>query len=192
MEIFRNMDLSEENEKIAALCKKNPYFRKTYETLMNEKKYFPVPAAYMSLIAYEDSWGGERTYGGNRRHEGCDIMSLHNIRGEIPVVSMTDGSVENIGWLKLGGYRIGIRSNAGIYYYYAHLDHFADGIKKGDAIKAGQLIGFMGDTGYSEIEGTTGKFDVHLHLGIYVSGKDKEDVSVNPYWIMKTLQNSTK
>ena len=38
------------------------------------------------------------------------------------------------------------------------------GIKEGDPISAGDVIGFMGDTGYSKREGTTGKFPVHLHL----------------------------
>jgi len=46
----------------------------------------------------------------------------------------------------------------------------------------------MGDTGYGE-EGTKGMFDVHLHLGIYVNSGDQE-ISVNPYWILKMLEYS--
>ena len=49
------------------------------------------------------------------------------------------------------------------------------------------MIGFMGDTGYGT-EGTRGQFDVHLHLGIYVRTKEKPEVSVNPYWILKSLE----
>ena len=41
--------------------------------------------------------------------------------GFYPVISMTDGKIEKIGWLSLGGYRIGIRSPHGGYFYYAHL-----------------------------------------------------------------------
>lgn len=67
----------------------------------------PVDASYCSpnIIQYGDSWGGERSFGGERQHEGTDIMSVSNIRGEIPIVSMTDGIVKNMGWLRLGGYR---------------------------------------------------------------------------------------
>ena len=72
-------------------------------------------------FAFEDSFGGARTYGGNRTHEGCDIMIQDNIRGSIPVVSVCDGTVTNLGWLELGGYRIGVTSDHEVYYYYAHL-----------------------------------------------------------------------
>ena len=71
---------------------------------------------------YEDGYGGERTYGGNRKHEGIDILTSNNQPGYFSICSVSDGTVEKIGWLKLGGYRIGIRSDNGIYYYYAHLD----------------------------------------------------------------------
>jgi len=46
----------------------------------------------------------------------------------------------------------------------------------------------MGDTGYSAVEGTKGNFDVHLHLGIYLYPGTSEEVSVNPYWILKYLE----
>ena len=69
--------------------------------------------------------------------------------------SVSDGTVEKKGWLKLGGYRLGIRSDSGIYYYYAHLASYADNIKCGDRVKAGQFIGYMGNTGYGD-EGTSG------------------------------------
>ena len=95
--------------------------------------------------------------------------------------------VENIGWLELGGYRIGIRSDSGGYFYYAHLASYYDNLKEGDIIRAGQLIGFMGDTGYSKVEGTTGNFDVHLHVGIYLN-IDNQEISINPYYILKNLK----
>ena len=55
--------------------------------------------------------GSERIYKDTAHvHEGCDIMAGNNERGYFPIVSMTDGVVERIGWLEKGGYRIGIRS----------------------------------------------------------------------------------
>ena len=112
-------------------------------------------------------------------------MKGENVRGLYPVLSMSDGVVTNIGWLEKGGYRVGITSPNGVYFYYAHLESYAD-IKKGDNIKAGQLLGFMGDSGYGE-EGTVGRFDVHLHLGIY-SWDTGEEISVNPYFLLQKLE----
>ena len=76
--------------------------------------YFPVPESSYDTsgftVTYTDSWMESRKFGGDRTHEGCDIMAGINKRGHYPVISISDGVVENIGWLKLGGYRIGVRS----------------------------------------------------------------------------------
>lgn len=164
--------------------------KKLYTGLFEDLKYFPVPRSSESKkwVNYINSWYYERTYGGNRRHEGVDIMAKNNTPGIYPVISATNGTVTNIGWLELGGYRIGITSENGLYYYYAHLDSYADGIKEGDSIKAGQLLGFMGNTGYSKVEGTKGKFDVHLHFGIYYKDEMTE-TALNPYYLLKILEN---
>lgn len=152
--------------------------------------YFPIPLSRTELgmeTSFENSWMFERTFGGERSHEGTDIMASVNERGRYPVISMTDGVVEKIGWLKLGGYRIGIRSPNGGYYYYAHLYDYAKDFQEGDAVKAGELLGFMGDSGYGE-EGTVGQFAVHLHVGVYVGGADGGEMSLNPYWFLKWLE----
>lgn len=161
-----------------------------YRAIFSDIKYFPIP--YMGKeahkVSYEDSWFAPRSYGGNRKHEGTDLMAGNNIRGYFPIISITDGIVEKMGWLEQGGYRIGIRAKSGGYFYYAHLDSYAPGLKAGDQVIAGQLLGFMGDSGYGK-EGTKGMFDVHLHLGIYVPSGSLE-MSVNPYWILKILEHS--
>lgn len=82
---------------------------------------------------------------------------------------------------------IGITTGDGTYYYYAHLDSYAN-IKEGDPVKAGELLGYMGDSGYGK-EGTVGKFDVHLHMGIYFY-EEGEEISVNPYYLLKFLENN--
>lgn len=153
-------------------------------------EYFPVPESSWDedmTVCFENSWKFERTFGGKRYHEGCDIMADENERGVYPVISMCDGVVEKKGWLPKGGYRIGIRGKSGAYFYYAHLESYAD-IEEGDHVKAGQILGFMGDSGYGD-EGTTGKFDVHLHVGIYIKTEHNEELSVNPYPVLKYLEN---
>lgn len=159
-----------------------------YGGILSDITYFPVPKSQTRAewVTFTNSWGYDRNYGGKRHHEGTDIMADINKAGLYPIISMCDGVVESIGWLELGGYRIGIRSNNGLYYYYAHLNSYADGIAEGSTVKAGQFLGFMGNTGYSKVEGTSGKFDVHLHMGIYydVEGSEK---AFNTYYILKNL-----
>ena len=158
------------------------------ESIWDEIKYFPIAESTTDdrlKVSYTNSWMTERTYGGKRGHEGTDLMANVNVPGLFPVVSITDGTITSIGWLEKGGYRIGVTNESGAYFYYAHLDSYSN-IKEGDVVKAGDLLGFMGDTGYGT-EGTTGMFPVHLHLGIYIYQDDKE-ISVNPYWILQYLE----
>ena len=159
-----------------------------YEDIASEMKCFPIPLAYQNEIFFEDTYGAARDNGG---HEGCDIMDVKNEAGRIPVVSATDGVITNVGWLFLGGYRIGITSEHDIYYYYAHLDSYAAGISAGKEVKAGELLGFMGNTGEGE-EGTNGKFDVHLHFGIYLNDKNGKEYAINPYQVLQKLENKKR
>ena len=166
--------------------------KRIYSGLAEDLQVFPVlqnedPSC--AFVTFQNDWGNPRTFGGDRRHEGCDLMGDEYRDGTYPVVSMTDGVVEQLGWLKLGGWRVGIRSDNGIYYYYAHLASYADGLLKGDRVEAGDLLGYMGSTGYSTVEGTSGKFAVHLHIGIYVGTDGQEELSVNPYYLMRYLEN---
>lgn len=164
-----------------------------FDNRFDDAVIFPVAVSYEEEeFYYIDPYGAARTYGGDRLHEGCDIMTPDNVRGRYPVISVCDGVVENIGWLELGGYRIGIRSENDVYYYYAHLYSYAEGIKEGDMVKAGDIIGFVGDTGYSKVEGTVGNFDVHLHFGIYVRDKQGNDKAINPYPLLKELEKKKR
>lgn len=164
-----------------------------YRTILADLKCFPVALDEEGLdgLTYENGWGDARTYGGDRLHEGTDICDKDNVRGSYPIVSMTDGVVEHVGWLEQGGYRIGIRSPNGAYVYYAHLASYAKEFTVGEEVSVGQVLGMMGDTGYSKVEGTTGNFVVHLHLGIYFETDHYAELSVNPYYILKYLENST-
>lgn len=140
---------------------------------IRREKIYPLPLDIRS--DFEDGWGDARKgENGARPHEGTDIFADHGT----PIYSVCDGVVEKKGWLQLGGWRLGIRGEDGIYYYYAHMCEYAD-VEVGDTVKRGTVIGYVGDTGYGP-EGTTGQFPNHLHFGMY-QGRDDTEVAFNPY-----------
>lgn len=110
-----------------------------------------------------DTWGGARSEG--RTHEGIDIFAK---RGT-PIHSTTHGIVQRVGEDRLGGNVVVIVGPGGAGHYYAHLEDFAQ-IKKGDWVDAGEVIGYVGDSGNAK--GTP----PHVHYGIYINGS-----AVNPY-----------
>ncbi len=169
------------------------YAARVYNQIYDGMQFFPVAESSTGeyTFSFGDTFMADRSYGGERKHEGCDIMPSENISGKFPVISVCDGTVEKIGWLELGGYRIGIRSDEGVYFYYAHLQSYANEYKEGDRVAAGEVLGLMGDTGYGE-EGTTGQFDVHLHFGIYVDDLDGNEISVNPYAYLNYVRNNVR
>lgn len=121
---------------------------------------FPVSKRYnYSLKA---TFGAARSWGGRRIHEGVDIFAGYGT----PVLACAYGYVELMGWNRYGGWRIGIRDANNYYYYYAHLSSFAKGLKPGALVQPGQVIGYVGSSGYGP-PGTSGKFPPHLHFGIY-------------------------
>lgn len=150
---------------------------KMEKTIRMDLKSFPIPIKNREQISFTDTYGANRE---NGAHEGCDIMYEMDVPGELPIISATDGIVTNLGWLYLGGYRIGITSENNIYYYYAHLDSYSPSLYVGKTVKAGEFLGFMGNTGEGE-EGTKGNFPVHLHFGIYIEDKDGNEKTINPY-----------
>ena len=165
-----------------------------YGIFLEDLQYFPAAGrkeVQGQQFFFENSWHARRTFQGERLHEGCDIFGREEKSGYYPILSMTDGIVEKVGWLPLGGYRIGIRSPGGGYFYYAHLSSYAREFQTGEQIKAGEVLGFLGDTGYGE-EGTAGKFIPHLHLGIYVRTQTEEEHALNPYPVLQFLQKRQK
>jgi peptidoglycan LD-endopeptidase LytH len=146
---------------------------KKFETIDIDTHTFPVAVEYR--YSYGDTWGANRGWGGRRSHEGTDIYAGYGT----PVLSASYGVIEEIGWNDYGGWRIGIRDNHNSYHYYAHLDSFEKGLKDGDIVKTGQVIGYVGSTGYGK-KGTAGKFPPHLHYGIYKFNGSTE-WAFNPY-----------
>ena len=174
---------------------KQEYIEKYFTLIDNiykDIKCFPIDEKYKQEYIFGDSFGSERNYGGERTHKGCDIMDKENIKGRIPIISMTDGKISNIDWNEQGGYNIGVTSNNGNYYYYAHFHTFNEKLKKGDEIKAMEVLGYMGNSGYGK-EGTIDKFPVHLHIGICPkTDLSTDDIWINPYPFLSLVENDEK
>ena len=104
-----------------------------------------------------------------------------------PIIAVEGGTVESAGWNQYGGWRVGIRSADGKrYYYYAHLRKdrpFAEGLKEGDTVKAGDLIGYLGMTGYSAKENVNGMTVPHLHFGLQIIFDESQKDGTNQIWV---------
>ena len=145
------------------------------------KAYSPIAEGY-SYSHYRD-FGNARTYGYRRSHFGNDL------NGSIgtPIIAVEGGVVEETGWNRYGGWRVGIRSHdKKRYYYYAHLRKghpYAPDIKIGNIVQGGDVIGYMGMTGYSDKEDVNGMKIPHLHFGVQLVFDESQKDSPNQIWI---------
>ena len=130
-----------------------------------------------------DDFGAARDYGYRRQHLGHDFLGQTGT----PVIAVESGIVEAIGWNQYGGWRIGIRSfDKKRYYYYAHLrkDYpYQSNLKEGSVVQAGDVIGYLGRTGYSTTENTNNIDQSHLHFGIQLIFDESQKDSANEIWI---------
>ncbi|PNV59132.1 peptidase [Clostridium sp. chh4-2] len=130
-----------------------------------------------------DDFGTSRSYGYRRQHLGHDLM------GQVgtPVIAVESGYVEAIGWNQYGGWRLGIRSfDKKRYYYYAHLRKnypYHKSLKEGSIVKAGDVIGYLGRTGYSRTENTNNIDEPHLHFGLQLIFDESQKEGNNEIWV---------
>lgn len=130
-----------------------------------------------------DDFGVSRSYGYKRQHLGHDMMGQTGT----PIIAVESGYVEALGWNQYGGWRIGIRSfDKKRYYYYAHLRQgfpFALDLEEGSIVQAGDVIGYMGHTGYSATEDVNNIDETHLHFGIQLIFDESQKDGNNEIWI---------
>jgi murein DD-endopeptidase MepM/ murein hydrolase activator NlpD len=120
-----------------------------------------VPVAGVRRRQIGDSWGEARS--GGRGHHGTDIMAP----GGTPVLAAAPGVVEKLFHSDLGGITLYQRSPDRRWtFYYAHLAGYAPGLHEGQRLKAGDLLGYVGDTG------DAGPGNYHLHFS---AGRLKPD-----------------
>lgn len=145
------------------------------------KVFFPIAEGY--YYTHYDDFGASRSYGFQRKHLGNDLMGSQGT----PIVAVEGGVVEAMGWNRYGGWRVGIRSHdRKRYYYYAHLKKdtpFAPGLEVGKTVNAGDLIGFLGRTGYSDTENTNNIDVNHLHFGMQLIFDESQKECNSEIWI---------
>jgi murein DD-endopeptidase MepM/ murein hydrolase activator NlpD len=155
-----------------------------YRPVVADGFTFPVARAnWLSVIETGDDWHDPRfrLIGGEWQlvgvHEGNDIVAEEGT----PILSMSAGAVEAVGWTFYSGTRVGVRGTDGKYYFYAHMSKVAPGIAAGTTVEPGDVLGAVGNTGYGD-PGHEDEFPPHLHLGIEgPSGWE------NPYPLMREL-----
>lgn len=152
-----------------------------WEEMYGLKAFSPIAKTFP--FSHYDDFGASRSYGYSRPHLGHDMMCAVGT----PVIAVESGTVEIMGWNQYGGWRIGIRSfDKKRYYYYAHLRQnrpFRANLKEGDIVKAGDVIGYVGRTGYSTKENVNNIEKNHLHIGLELIFDESQKESNNEIWV---------
>lgn len=153
----------------------------TWVTKYGLKAFSPIAKHYP--YSDFDDFGVARSYGFKRQHLGHDMM------GQVgtPIICVESGYVEAIGWNQYGGWRLGIRSfDKKRYYYYAHLRKnypYHKSLAEGSIVQAGDVIGYLGRTGYSRTENTNNIDEPHLHFGMQLIFDESQKEGNNEIWI---------
>lgn len=153
----------------------------TWEKKYGLKGFLPI-AKNFPYSDYDD-FGASRSYGYKREHLGHDMMGQTGT----PVIAVESGYVEAIGWNQYGGWRLGIRSfDKKRYYYYAHLRQnypYCKTLEEGSVVTAGDVIGYMGHTGYSKTENVNNIETPHLHFGLQLIFDESQKDGTNQIWV---------
>jgi murein DD-endopeptidase MepM/ murein hydrolase activator NlpD len=167
---------------------------KKLESRYGLKVFSPIAKNYG--FNHFDDFGISRSFGWRRHHEGNDLMAGVGT----PIVAVEGGVIEEFGWNRFGGWRIGIRSfDNKRYYYYAHMQKnhpYHKSLSKGETVYAGQVIGYVGMTGYSNKENVNGMKRPHLHFGMQLIFDESQKDAVSQIWIdvyhiVRLLQKNT-
>jgi len=137
---------------------------------------FPIGGPYSNPII--DSFGFPRMPGtaDAHWHEGIDIFAP---RGT-PLVAAERGVVTSVGSNRLGGLKVWLKGESGVEWYYAHLEGFAPGLAVGQLKEAGDLLGYVGDSGNAK--GTP----PHLHMQMHPGGGRP----INPYPLLNMVSQT--
>ncbi|HET9704803.1 MAG TPA: M23 family metallopeptidase [Vicinamibacterales bacterium] len=117
--------------------------------------------------------------GGSRRHEAIDVLAPRNT----PVLAVDDGTIARLFYSEAGGITIyQFDPSTSYVYYYAHLERYSDGLKEGESVRRGQVIGFVGTTGNAPRD------TPHLHFAIFKLTDEKkwwQGTPIDPYSVLR-------
>ena len=143
-----------------------------------------MPVQGMAPADLRDTYADQRG-GGARVHEALDLMAP---RGT-PVLAVNDGIIAKLFLSQPGGITIYQFDPSGLLaYYYAHLDGYATGLAEGQAVRRGQLLGYVGSSGNANPDAP------HLHFGIFRLDAQKRwwtGVPINPFPCLHGAQTAT-
>src|SRR5215813_1922635 len=146
-------------------------------TIIGVKPALIIPVAGVRPDQLRDTFDEARSEG--RVHDAIDIPAPHGT----PVLAAADGKIVKLFQSERGGATIyQISADQRFFYYYAHLDRYADGLAEGQMLKQGSTIAYVGDTG------NAGPGNYHLHFSISLVVDPKrwwEGVNLNPYPLLK-------
>jgi murein DD-endopeptidase MepM/ murein hydrolase activator NlpD len=125
------------------------------ERMLGAGYLFPVAGG----ASFTNDFGAPRASTGF--HQGIDLFGPLGT----PLLAVTDGTLVNVGWNGLGGHRLWLQGDDGTYFYYAHLSAYAPIARNGARVRAGDVVGFLGNSG----EARTTPW--HLHFEIHPGGK---------------------
>ena len=155
--------VGDENSRLTELsAKERPAFVEVLARMEELRAYEAGAHAYIDGFVFPiagdcefiDSWGYPRS--GGRWHQGADIFATHGT----PVVASENGTLAGVGSGTLGGIKLWVNGESGNEYYYAHLAAFAPDVRNGKLVRAGEVIGYVGDTGNA----TPGGWHLHFEL----------------------------
>ena len=134
---------------------------------------FPV---YGGGIHYSDDWGAARQIGA---HQGNDVFGPFGA----PALAVTDGRIVKVGTLPISGNRLWLVTEQGDAFFYAHLSAFSPAAVNGRHVKAGEVLGFVGNTGDAE------PTPPHVHFEVHPGGLTKD--AVNPFAFLRAWQTGS-
>lgn len=140
------------------------------------ERHLTFPVQGVSRETLVDSFHQARD---GHEHEAVDILAPRNT----PILAVEDGTIAKLFLSKAGGNTIYQFDPSGEYcYYYAHLERYADGLKDGDHVSRGQVIGYVGTSGNAP------KNTPHLHFAIFRLTPEKhwwEGTAIDPYNVLR-------
>jgi murein DD-endopeptidase MepM/ murein hydrolase activator NlpD len=122
--------------------------------------------------SFSDTFGAFRSDVAGNWHHGDDIFAALGA----PILACADGIVFSVGWNQVGGNRLWLRDQQGNEFYYAHLSAFTPLARNGRFVKAGEVLGFVGNTGDAQGTPTHLHFEVHPFSLLFMG----YDGAVNP------------